>query len=215
VGGNNASGQLGLGTTVQQVGMVQVPGITDASSVYCDKTNANSLFSCLLRTNGTISFAGNNKGGVFGFTPNASAVNNTTFVTPTFAAQGTIKDVLATLNTVIIITTTGDIWRTGTLAVGGLGHTVPGTEPFSLKNCWKQMPCPEPVLAMRAFTTLSTPTDGVLLLTGNRGLFGFGHRNAFVTNLYYTSPNYSFREMGDIRQYDNGIAVTNPIAQVI
>jgi alpha-tubulin suppressor-like RCC1 family protein len=215
-GGANTAGQLGFGNVVSpQIGMAQVPGITDAAYVFLPKL-ATSDASCILRTSGTISFTGYNNRGTFGYAPSTSATAPaiTSFVTPTFGAQGTIVDVMFMYDQVVVLTNSGAAWRSGGLGAGGLGHAVLLVESFALKNSWKMLPLPEPVLAMRGFTS-TTPSDGVQFLMAVRGAIGYGHDGAFKANLNYNQYNNSYREIAELRSFDHGVTVTNPLSQTI
>jgi hypothetical protein len=79
---------------------------------------------------------------------------------------------------------------------------------------WKQVPLPEPVLMMRGFTNGSTQ-DGIQFLTGTRGIIAAGALDAFKTNAWITVLTQSWRQMDDLRTWDTGIAVGDPIAQTI
>jgi alpha-tubulin suppressor-like RCC1 family protein len=102
-GGRNTNGQLGIPATGggTQVGMAQAPGITNGKRIYC-KDDA----SCLLRTDGSISFSGINTGGVFGYQASTAAATPLiySFVTPNGGMQGTVVDVLMLENSTLALT---------------------------------------------------------------------------------------------------------------
>jgi hypothetical protein len=116
---------------------------------------------------------------------------------------------------ILVLTSSGAVWRSGSVGVGGLGHAVPTSETWSLKNSWKMLPLPEPVLAMRGFTTLTGTEDGVQFLTSARGVIGYGNPQAFKTNAAYNVSNVGYKELAELRSFDIGVAVTNPLKQTI
>lgn len=214
-GGINTSGQLGFGDIVSpKIGITQVSGITNAKKVVCDKI-LTGVNSCLIRTDGTISFAGNNRVGLFGYQGSTSAtvpVINT-FVTPNGAMQGTVIDVIIMNTGAVAMTGSGSLWRTGSLTIGGLGATTGNV--WAVQNIWKLIPLPEPVVGFRASYATTATQDAIQVLTAVRGPTGMGHQKAFQTTAYTNAVNVSYREMGDLRTWDTGILTTAPLAQTI
>ena len=202
-GGLNTSGQLGLGNIVNVLGLQQVPGITTASSVSCDNQRGVSTGTCYIDTTGNVWFAGLNRTGIFGYTPSLNATTPiTSFVKPTFGAQGTIVDVLYAQDQIVALTTTGTLWRAGAMAAGGLGHNIAGV--WALQNSWAQMPIPDTVMAMRGYSS-TTGVDGIQFLTATRGIIGYGEGQVTNTNTVFNQFDYSYRECGDLRSFDTGI----------
>jgi hypothetical protein len=126
--------------------------------------------------------------------------------------QGTVVDVLITENSTLALTVDGSVWRTGSGVHGGLGSTSGTT--WALQNSWKRIPLPEPVLMMRGHTNGSTQ-DGVQFLTGTRGIIAYGASSTFRTNNVTISSTNTWRVLDDLRTWDTGIAVEDPIAQTI
>jgi hypothetical protein len=210
VSGTNATGQLGRGNTTPVLAMAQVAGITNAKAIFFDRSQT-SEYSVLIRTDGTVSFAGRNRSGLFGYAPNlGDNVINNTFVTPTFEAQGTIIDCLPMFNHAYLRTSSGDIWVAG--QVGGSGVAIIAAGAWATQNVWKKIPLPEPVVSMEGMVESENPNvDGVRFATANRGFFSVGSAAIFNTNtLAYSTTTVAYREMGDLRTWDTGIAVTAP-----
>jgi alpha-tubulin suppressor-like RCC1 family protein len=213
-GGINTAGQLGFGDVVSpKIGLTQVTGITNAKKVICDKMPLG-LSSCIIRTDGTISFTGNNRAGIFGFQGSTAAATPliNTYVTPNGAMQGTVIDVVIMNTMAVAMTGSGTLWRTGSLNIGGLGASA-GTS-WVAQNSWKRLPLPEAVLGFRCQGDGRSPEeDSIQVLTAVRGLIGMGIWESFQTNAYYTAANASYREMGDLRTWDTGILTTAPLDQ--
>jgi hypothetical protein len=217
-GGLNPNGLQGRGNLTATTSFTAVPGITNAKTVFCDRHETGGVYSGIIRTDGTVSFAGQNRDGHHGYSLNASAVNNTLFITPTFAAQGTIVDAMATYGGTVLRTNAGAIWIAGMFETSGLG--MPANTLWANKNMFRQVPLPEPVLAMEAGCTTPTFYSFYRLLTAVRGIINlgsaFGH---YSNNNYNGDTNYgltfAWHEMGDLRNWNTGISVVAPPALAI
>jgi hypothetical protein len=210
MGGLNPNGLQGRGNLIATTSITQVPGITNAKTITLDRKYDGGEYSVLLRTDNTVSFAGKNRTGIHGYSLNASEVNNTTFVTPTFAVQGTIVDVMAGFGNAVVRTNSGAIWISGLFVTSGLG--MPENSTWTNRNMFKLMPLPEPVIAMESVITVPTEVDGYRFLTQTRGIIGVGAAFAFNSNASYNVDTASYRQMGDLRTWNNGITVTPPLS---
>lgn len=174
-GGNNTNGQQGRGNTTAVTGCTQVTGITNAKLVYADPATSTSV--CLVRTNNSVSFAGLNRSGRHGYTLNASAVDNTSFVTPTGAWQGFVSEVLHGHNSTVIRTADGAVYVAGTLSNTGVGRN---TTNWADQNQFKVLAFPNSVVGIRGYIENTANTDNYLVLTNLGSLYGFGGSNFTV-----------------------------------
>ena len=197
VAGWNGNGQLGLGTlrpiNTWQTGFVQVPGITNAVSVV-PQTHVEGggfRYACLLRSDGTISFAGQNLYGEFGYelhmTNNGTLNTSTTFVTPTAPFQGRVKSVLLGFSSSQVLTTAGELFNAGMPKQRGIGRQqTPATWGVGwwVMNSFMQVPIPDPVAGFRMYTSTGqqngdqwdqgTEHDSTVLLTTRGRVYTYG-----------------------------------------
>ena len=207
--GVNTSGQLGIGTQVSQAGLVQVPGITNASSVVADKWDG--LVSCILHRDGTISFAGNNSG-QFGYQLHTTNTIQKTFVKPNAIFQGIVKKVILGNSTCHLMTTSGEMFNSGAVMERGMGrNTDPGS--WAVVNSWARVPLPEAAVGFRVATSATDGAnpaynDGVWVLTTKARIFAYGDACAFrwqsSMGNYAISPVYI-----PLRNMDHGIKVSS------
>lgn len=196
--GANAQGQQGRGNTTAVTVLTQVPGINDAWKVYGGGA-PNANYCVLLRTDGSITFAGTNLNGVFGY--GAAGTSYSSFVTPTGAFQGTVVDVIPGGTNVYLLTTNGDVWVSGTLDAGGVGTSGLGS------NRWVKMSFPEPVLGIR--TAYSNGGLGAgLAITANHKIYCWGNWPAAVAwNAAHTNSFYA-PTLIPVEFVDNGIELS-------
>jgi hypothetical protein len=205
--GSNAVGQIGDGTTTSRNAFVRAIGVNNAKSVFVSKYAGNGLTG-IIRTDGTVSFAGLNLEGVMGYTVATAQTNYTTFVTPAFPAQGTIIEGMIG-RTCTLRTATGAIWNSGRSDFRGLAHAV---NNWTNNNKFQQVPLPEPALAMRGRMGQGGGyEDGAMVLTANHGILVWGS-----PYIGYASPSdqafiYSPKRMADIRVLNNGITISDPL----
>jgi alpha-tubulin suppressor-like RCC1 family protein len=197
--GYNNLGQLGLGTTTTQVGLAQVPGISNAEYVVASKNDASA--ACLLHKDGTISFSGADQVGEFGFTGHAAATTVKTFIKPTGSFQGLVKKVALGVKTCIIQTATGALYSSGQMQWRGLG---------AIDNSWNnrlftQIPLPEAVAGFRLFSDANL-YDGMYALTTKGRVYAYG---SIVGARWNSAMNYMYSPTNvPIRQFDHGIGIT-------
>lgn len=172
-GGTNVNGQQGRGNTTTVLGCTQVPGITNAKFVATDPTGISSV--ALVRTDNTLSFAGLNRAGRHGYTPNASAVANTSFVTPSYTWQGYVAEVVHGYNSTLVRTADGIVYAAGDQTNTGAGRN--NTATWTDNNRFKELAIPNPVVGMRGFNDNSTNGDSYLIITNLGSLYGFGSSN--------------------------------------
>ena len=180
-GGANANGQQGRGNTTAVTGCTQVTGITNAKFVSPSSLTSESV--ALVRTDNTISFAGLNRSGKFGYSPNASAVNNTTFVTPSATWQGLVADVIHGYNTTAIRTADGFVYTAGDANWTGTGRGA-GTNWVD-NNKFKEIAFPNQIVGMFGIQQASNNNEGFVVLTNIGSIYGFG--SALTTR--YTNAN--------------------------
>lgn len=206
--GVNANGELAMGHKLAVTTLKQVLGVANAKVWYGSQAASNPR-TCLLRTDGTISFSGTNGEGTFGYAPHTAATTVTSFVQPAGAFQGTVIEVmLGRVSTVL--TAEGQVWQAGITDERGLGFV---NNAWSNTNKWQKTPLPEPVVAIRGFSEAAANTEGYNALTPTYGVVAWGrnypaHTNASVASVQYFSP----REVVETRSMDNGIDVTPPFA---
>jgi alpha-tubulin suppressor-like RCC1 family protein len=172
-GGNNSNGLQGRGNTTNVLGCTQVPGITNAKFVATDPTGVSSV--ALVRTDNTLSFAGLNRAGRHGYTPNASAVANTSFVTPSYTWQGYVAEVIHGYNSTLVRTADGIVYAAGDQTNTGAGRS--STSIWTDNNRFKELAIPNSVIGMRGFNDNSSNGDSYLLITNLGSLYGFGSSN--------------------------------------
>jgi alpha-tubulin suppressor-like RCC1 family protein len=180
-GGANANGQQGRGNTTAVTGCTQVTGIANAKFVSPSSLASESV--ALVKTDNTISFAGFNRSGKFGYSPNASAVNNTSFVTPSATWQGLVADVVHGYNTTAIRTADGMLYTAGDPQWTGTGRGS-GTN-WSDNNKFKEIALPNPIVGMFGIQQASNNNEGFVALTNIGSIYGFG--SALATR--YTNAN--------------------------
>jgi hypothetical protein len=206
--GSNAVGQLGIGNTTAQNAFRQAVGVQNAKAVFCSKFAGNSTTG-IIRTDGTVSFCGQNTGGCMGFTVATATASYSTFITPAFAAQGTIVEGMIGQVTTLR-TASGSIWNAGPGNQRGLGFS---DTSWANSNRFQQVPLPEAVLAMRGSVSTSAGSfnDNTILLTGN-GIIVYG--GAFPADLYAgRSVQFIFSPyaLSMLQYLNNGIDTTAPL----
>jgi alpha-tubulin suppressor-like RCC1 family protein len=197
VAGWNGNGQLGLGAlrpiNTWQTGFVQVPGITNAVSVVPQThiEGGGYRYACLLRSDGTISFTGQNLYGEFGYelhtTNNGTLNTSTTFVTPTAPFQGRVKSVLLGFSSSQVLTTAGELFNAGMPKQRGIGRQqTPASWGVGwwVMNSFMQVPIPDPVAGFRMYTSTGqqngdqwdqgTEHDSTVLLTTRGRVYTYG-----------------------------------------
>lgn len=204
VAGSNANGQLGLGTTTAVVPLTQVPGLTNVKKVFGNKWD--NINTAILKTDGSVSFTGNNRTGMLSYAGATAAANYTTYFTPAFSAQGTIVDVMLGYQVTTVMTSTGAIWNSGHMQWRGLGST---GNTWADNNKFQQVPLPEAALGMRGYHEVTNNYDGTIVLTTNYGIIGWGSVTAVKANPN-TSYVYSPRIIVELGNLNNGISVSAP-----
>ena len=199
--GLNNYGQLGLGTTTVQVGLAQVPSISNAAYVVASKNDGSA--ACLLHQDATISFSGFDQVGEFGYFGHTAATTVKAFVKPTGSFQGLVKKVVLDVKSCVIQTTTGALYSSGQLQWRGLG---------SVDNSWKnrlftQIPFPETVAGFRMMSDASG-YDTLYALTIKGRVYAYGSTNGANWNTGMTAV-YS-PTLVPIRHFDYDIAITAP-----
>ena len=235
VAGWNGNGQLGLGAlrpiNTWQTGFVQVPGITNAVSVV-PQTHVEGggfRYACLLRSDGTISFAGQNLYGEFGYelhtTNNGTLNTSTTFVTPTAPFQGRVKSVLLGFSSSQVLTTAGELFNAGMPKQRGIGRQqTPATWGVGwwVMNSFMQVPIPDPVAGLRMYTSTGqqngdqwdqgTEHDSTVLLTTRGRVYTYGLDISAWNNgrVYCISPS-----MVPILHLSKGIPVASAPSMIV
>lgn len=110
--GENSSGQVGDGTTVNRTSPRIVSGLTGASTLA-----AGGFHSCALRTNGTVACWGDNTEGQFG--TGSTASSNTPVTVPGISDATTVST--GTYHT-CVIRSGGTVWCWGDNAFGQVGN---------------------------------------------------------------------------------------------
>ncbi|MFY7884120.1 MAG: hypothetical protein ACOVOV_04665, partial [Dolichospermum sp.] len=206
VAGLGTSGQLGLGNLNNIVPLTQVPGLTNVKKVFANKWDG--VNSVILKTDGSISCAGNNRNGMLAFTGATSAANYSTYFTPSFSAQGTITDVIVGYFVTTILTSTGNVWNSGQFQWRGLFTS---TNLWADCNKFQQVALPEAVLGIRGFHEVTNNYDGLIAQTTNYGIIGYGSIVA-VRVSPNTSYCYSPRIITELYSLNNGVKVSSPPA---
>ena len=196
--GYNNSGQLGLGNLANQVGLTQVAGVSNAKLVVASKDDGST--ACLLRTDRSISFVGNDLYGEMGYSGHTAATTEKVFVTPIGAFQGIVKKVALGIRSSVILTMTGAMYNAGQLQWRGQG---------TIDNSWKnrlftQIPLPEAAAGFRMMS--DTVYDGVYILTSKARMYGYGSVVASSHTVGMSSV-YS-PTLIPLRPFDYGIAIT-------
>ena len=210
--GNNASGQLGIGNTTNVTTFTRAVGVNNAKSVFCSRGVGAAAITGLLRTDGTVSFCGRNQEGQMGYTVATAAATYTTFVTPAFAAQGTvIEGMIGRVTT--LRTASGDIWNAGHFGMRGLGDTSASANSWTNANIFQKVALPEAALAMRGSQSTSTAgnNDNCYVLTANNGIICWGSNYPGYISLNHQQYCYSPYRVDMVRMLNNGIAVSNPL----
>lgn len=204
VTGLNTNGQLGLGTLTNVVPLTQVTGLTNVKKVFGNKYDG--VNAVILKTDGSISCAGNNRTGMLSYSGATAAANYSTFFTPAFAAQGTIVDVMVGYQVTTVMTASGAIWNAGQFQWRGLFHS---TNVWADCNKFQQVPLPEAAIGMRGFHEVTNNFDGAYVLTTNYGIIGWGSITAVKANPN-TSYCYSPRVISEMDTLNNGITPSDP-----
>jgi hypothetical protein len=199
VAGYNNVGQLALGNIITQVGLTQVPGITNAKLVVASKDDGAT--AVLLRTDRTISFVGNDSYGEMGYVGHSAATSVRSFITPVGAFQGVVKKITLGKKSTVIQTTTGALYNAGELQWRGQG---------AADNSWKnrmftQIPLPESAAAFRMVSDATN--DGVFIITTKARVYAYGI--AAVSAFASVSP-----VLIPLNSFDYKISVTPPPADL-
>jgi alpha-tubulin suppressor-like RCC1 family protein len=200
--GLNGNGQLGLNTTTTQVGLVQVPGVTNASYVVANKNDGHC--ACLVRRDGVISFAGFDQYGEFGYAPHTTATTQKTFVTPSGAFQGTVSKVAIGAQTTVLMTTSGAVYNAGQTQWRGLGVT----DNSWANRLFTQVPLPEAAVGFRLYTESTTNYDGVHVMTTKGRVYAYG---TLTSGRWIAQMSYVYSPtLVPLRYFDYGLAVASP-----
>ena len=235
VAGSNYSGQLGINSLALQYGFVQVPGITNASSVV-PQTHENfggsggGRYACLIRKDRTISFAGVNMHGEFGYelhlTNNSGLNTAKVFVTPTAPFQGRVKKVVLGYSQSQVLTTDGELYNAGQPKYRGIGRQqtpdpVWGGIGWWVLNSFVKVPIPDPVACFRMFTGQGLQTtdgtwegsnpypDATVVLTTRGRVYVYGGNQA-ITRWNIGRGNGTAPSMVPILHLSDGIPVALP-----
>lgn len=220
VAGTNNFGQLGINSLVTQYGFVQVPGITNAVSVVPHEPGLSvTRYACLLRSDGTISFAGQSLFGEFGYelhtTNNGSLNTAKVFVTPTAPFQGRVKRVALGYAICQVLTTAGELFNTGLPKERGIGRQQTQTMPYVgwwVMNSFIQVPIPDPVEDIRM--AIGGETDGTLVLTTKGRVYVYGSTE--LMSRWNSGRGFTYApSMVPYLQFSKGIPVASAPAMTI
>jgi alpha-tubulin suppressor-like RCC1 family protein len=207
--GLNAVGILGIGYAGATTTFKQALGVNNAKAICLSKYAGNGTAG-LIRLDGTLSFAGQNTNGNMGYAPDtATGAVHTTFVSPAFAAQGTIIECMIGQVTTVR-TASGAIWNTGATGQRGLGL---GDGSWANVNKFQQIALPGAALAMRGSVGVAAfgYNDNCWVLTANHGIICWGGSYPDDTTASVAQYVYSPRQMPLLRSLNNGLDVTDPL----
>lgn len=206
--GQNATGILGVGFAGAVTTFKEAIGVNNAKAVFCSKYAGNGTAG-LIRTDGTLSLAGQNTGGCMGYTPDTAATPHYTFVTPAFAAQGTVVEGMIGQVTTVR-TASGNIWNAGPTSQRGLGFD---NNTWANANKFQQVLLPEPALAMRGSVANAATgyNDNCWVLTASHGIVCWGGSYPDDTNNSVAQYVYSPRQIPQARYLNNGITISDPL----